>query len=90
MNVQHFVHDDSIALVSLHYNSVFHLCLLTYLNPTSSARRESTADLSLGFLTPELGKASEGVQGKEGGKLNENQRSSNRWKQQKQVWNPRG
>ena len=62
---------NGIALVSLHYNSAFHLCFLTYLNPTSSARREAGTHLSLGFLRPELEKASEGVTGKEGAKFNE-------------------
>lgn len=63
------------TLVSFHYNSAFHLCLLTYLNLTSSARREVGADLFLGFLRPELRKASEGVGGKEGAKLNEKLKS---------------
>lgn len=61
---------NSIALVSLYYNSVFHLCLLTYLNPTPFARREAGADPSLGFLRRE------DVRGDEEAKLNEKLKSN--------------
>lgn len=67
---------NSIALVSLYYNPVFHFCLLTYLNSTSSVRREAGADLTLKFHRLELKKASEDVRDKEEARLNETLKSN--------------
>lgn len=67
---------NSKALVSLYYNSLFHFCLLTYLNSTPSATRESGAALSFKFLKPELEKPSVNVRGKDQARLNEKLKSN--------------